>query len=228
MMKPGNGSHADGQGASGRYRFDGIEVDAAAHTVVRDGHPRALEPKAFGVLALLAGTPGRVFARDEILDAVWGHRHVTQSVLNRIMSLLRQALGEDAQHPRMLHTVYGVGYRFDLPAPAPTAGAAVPDVAAAGLLPPRRRKAWPVAAAIAPDSPCGSARKTTSACASTSTSVATNARSASGVSCGCRSVTRFPSLEPAASGPTSKDGWPSSSRTSSPPAYPEAPATAAT
>ena len=101
------------------------------------------------MLALLAASPGRVFTRDEILDAVWGHRHVTQSVLNRIMSLLRQALGEDAQHPRMLHTVYGVGYRFDLPAPAPTAGAAVPDVAAAGLLPPRRRKAWPVAAAIA-------------------------------------------------------------------------------
>ena len=129
--------------------FDGLVIDFAGRRLLRGGHELALEPKAFAVLALLAASPGRVFTRDEILDAVWGHRHVTQSVLNRIMSLLRQALGEDAQHPRMLHTVYGVGYRFDLPAPAPTAGAAVPDVAAAGLLPPRRRKAWPVAAAIA-------------------------------------------------------------------------------
>ena len=129
--------------------FDGLVIDFAGRRLLRGGRELALEPKAVAVLALLAASPGRVFTRDEILDAVWGHRHVTQSVLNRIMSLLRQALGEDAQHPRMLHTVYGVGYRFDLPAPAPTAGAAVPDVAAAGLLPPRRRKAWPVAAAIA-------------------------------------------------------------------------------
>ena len=97
-----------------------LVIDFAGRRLSRGGHEQALEPKAFAVLALLAGSPGRVFTRDEILDAVWGHRHVTQGVLNRITSLLRQALGEDAQHPRLLHTVYGVGYRFDLPADAPS------------------------------------------------------------------------------------------------------------
>lgn len=99
--------------------FDDVVIDFAGRRLWRAGSEQPLEPKAFAVLALLAGAPGRAFTRDEILDAVWGHRHVTQGVLNRIMSLLRQALGEDAQHPRVLHTVYGVGYRFDLPKAAP-------------------------------------------------------------------------------------------------------------
>ncbi|HSS86135.1 MAG TPA: winged helix-turn-helix domain-containing protein, partial [Reyranella sp.] len=81
-----------------RLAFDDIVIDLAGRRLSRAGQEQALEPKAFAVLALLLGAPGRVFSRDEILDAIWGHRHVTQSVLNRIMSLLRQALGEDAAH----------------------------------------------------------------------------------------------------------------------------------
>lgn len=95
--------------------FDAVVVDFAGRRVSRAGVEQPLEPKAFAVLALLTAAPGRAFTREEILDAVWGHRHVTQGVLNRVMSLLRQALGEDAQHPRRLHTVHGVGYRFELP-----------------------------------------------------------------------------------------------------------------
>lgn len=101
--------------------FDDVVIDFAGRRLHRGGVEQALEPKAFAVLELLAGSPGRAFTRDEILDVVWGHRHVTQSVLNRVMSLLRQALGEDARHPRLLHTVHGTGYRFDLPAPATVA-----------------------------------------------------------------------------------------------------------
>lgn len=105
-----------------RLAFDDVVIDTAGRRLWRGGVEQSLEPKAFGVLALLAGAPGRAFARDEILDAVWGHRHVTPGVLNRVMTLLRHALGEEANAPRYLHTVHGVGYRFDLPA----AAAAVP------------------------------------------------------------------------------------------------------
>lgn len=103
--------------------FDDVTIDFAGRRLRRQGVERPLEPKAFGVLALLASAPGQVFARDEILDAVWGHRHVTPGVLNRVMTLLRHALGEHAQGARYLHTVHGVGYRFDLPAAAPPAQA---------------------------------------------------------------------------------------------------------
>lgn len=95
-----------------------IAIDVAGRRLLRNGVEQPLEPKAFAVLALLASKPGHVFTRDEILDAVWEHRHVTPGVLNRIATLLRQALGEDAQSARLLHTVHGVGYRFDLPVEA--------------------------------------------------------------------------------------------------------------
>ncbi len=97
--------------------FDDILIDLDGRRLLRGGELQPLEPKAFGVLELLTGSPGHVFSRDEILDAVWGHRHVTPGVLNRIMTLLRHALGEDAQTPRYLHTVHGYGYRFDLASP---------------------------------------------------------------------------------------------------------------
>lgn len=102
-----------------RLEFEEFAIDFAGRRLLRSGVEVALEPKGFDVLALLAGAPGQAFTRDQILDAVWGHRHVTPGVLNRIMTLLRHALGEDAQTPRYLHTLHGVGYRFDLPtAPA--------------------------------------------------------------------------------------------------------------
>ena len=95
--------------------FDEFVIDFIGRRLLRAGQPLALEPKAFSVLALLARAPGQAFTRDEILDAVWGHRHVTPGVLNRVMTMLRHALGEGAQAPRYLHTLHGVGYRFDLP-----------------------------------------------------------------------------------------------------------------
>ena len=102
-----------------RLVIDDVVIDFVGRRLSRAGVEQPLEPKAFAVLSLLAQSPGRVVERDVILDAVWGHRHVTQGVLNRVMSLLRQALGENAQDPRRLHTVHGVGYRFDLPATPP-------------------------------------------------------------------------------------------------------------
>lgn len=119
-----------------RLAFDDVVIDFAGHRVLRGGISQPLEPKAFGVLALLAHAPGRVFTREEILDSVWSHRHVTPGVLNRVMTLLRHALGEEAHSARYLHTLHGVGYRFDLPAepvsdvtPSP-AGASEPATAA--------------------------------------------------------------------------------------------------
>jgi DNA-binding winged helix-turn-helix (wHTH) protein len=108
-------SETEGKGASGWISFDRVEIDLAGRRLFVDAVAMPLEPKAFGVLALLAQHPGRVFTRDEILDAVWGHRHVTPGVLNRIVTLLRHALGETAERTRYLSTVHAVGYRFDAP-----------------------------------------------------------------------------------------------------------------
>ena len=99
--------------SEGKFRyiaFDAVEIDLVSRRVTVADVETALEPKAFDVLVLLARTPDKIFTRDEILDAVWGHRHITPSVLNRAILLIRQALGDNA---RGLHTMRGIGYRFD-------------------------------------------------------------------------------------------------------------------
>ena len=125
-----------------RVAFDDVVIDLSGHRLLRAGVQQTLEPKAFGVLALLTQAPGRVFTRDEIMDAVWGHRHVTPGVLNRVMTLLRHALGEDARGSHYLHTLHGVGYRFDLPPPA--------DAAAPSPSPLPSRRSWPRALWLLP------------------------------------------------------------------------------
>jgi TolB-like protein/DNA-binding winged helix-turn-helix (wHTH) protein/Tfp pilus assembly protein PilF len=101
--------------ATGWITFDRIEIDLGGRRLLVDGVEAPLEPKAFDVLRLFASHPGRAFTRDEMLDAVWGHRHVTPGVLNRVVTLIRQALGETPQDPRYLQTLHGIGYRFDAP-----------------------------------------------------------------------------------------------------------------
>ena len=125
--------------AAGWIVFDRVEIDLAGRRLFVTGADVPLEPKAFAVLALLAARPGQAFTRDEILDAVWGHRHVTPGVLNRVITLIRQALGESADTSQYLHTLHGVGYRFDaltqmLPARrAADAAEGASDVAMNGL-----------------------------------------------------------------------------------------------
>ncbi|KRG69045.1 winged helix-turn-helix domain-containing protein [Pseudoxanthomonas dokdonensis] len=94
------------------FHFDRVEVDAVAHTLVRDGQAVALEPKAFAVLLALLQHPGELLERDDLLDRVWGHRHVTPGVLTRAIAQLRAALDDDSHQPRYIQTQHGLGYRF--------------------------------------------------------------------------------------------------------------------
>jgi TolB-like protein/DNA-binding winged helix-turn-helix (wHTH) protein/tetratricopeptide (TPR) repeat protein len=112
------------------FCFETIEVDVAARLVLREGVRQPLEPKAFAVLLVLLQRHGEVVPRDELLDAVWGHRHVTPGVLTRVIAQLRVALGDDAQHPRMIETRHAFGYRFvaALRAPQAEAAPATPSV----------------------------------------------------------------------------------------------------
>ncbi len=98
------------QGEDVEYRFNDVRVDTRGHSVTRAGVELQLEPKAYAVLLQLLGRPGAVFERDELLDAVWGHRHVTPAVLNRVIAMLRRELGDHADHPTIIRTVHGVGY----------------------------------------------------------------------------------------------------------------------
>ncbi|MBS0214654.1 MAG: tetratricopeptide repeat protein [Proteobacteria bacterium] len=111
-MRPENDPPTAPVAIGERYRFDGVVVDVAAHTLERDGQPLAVEPKVFAALLVLLRHAGELVPHDELLDAVWGHRHITPGVLTRAIAQLRDVLGDDAHHPRYIHTQHAVGYRF--------------------------------------------------------------------------------------------------------------------
>ena len=74
--------------------------------------PIALPPKAFGVLCVLVRNPGTLVTKNALLDSVWGHQHVSESVLKTIISQIRSALEDDAARPRYVETASRLGYRF--------------------------------------------------------------------------------------------------------------------
>ncbi|MFC4525734.1 winged helix-turn-helix domain-containing protein [Dyella halodurans] len=94
------------------YQCDDIVVEPRAHRLERAGAPIAVEPKAYVVLTTLLQQAGHVVSKDDLLDAAWGHRHVTPGVLSRAISQLRRALGDCVADPQYIATVHSLGYRF--------------------------------------------------------------------------------------------------------------------
>lgn len=90
-----------------------LEVDFRRHRVSKRGEALDLSAKEFQVVALLAGSPGRVFSREELLDKVWNVSAENYSVnVSILMSRLRKKLEDDPETPKYFITVRGVGYRF--------------------------------------------------------------------------------------------------------------------
>ena len=94
------------------HAFDHFRFDGSRHELRRDGEPVALEPRAIAVLEDLLLHAGELRSREALLDAVWGHRHVTQDVLSRCIAQLRRALDDQVGEPHFIQTVHRRGYRF--------------------------------------------------------------------------------------------------------------------
>ena len=95
-----------------RVRFDAFDLDEANALLLRNGKAVTLAPKPFAVLCALAREPGCLLRTNALLDKVWGHQFVTDSVLRTAISELRTALDDDARKPRFIETVSRRGYRF--------------------------------------------------------------------------------------------------------------------
>ena len=95
-----------------RLRFERFDLDEAEARLTCAGQPVPLAPKPFAVLCALARTPSMLVTKNALLDAVWGHRFVTESVLKSAISEVRAALGDDPKAPRYIETVSRRGYRF--------------------------------------------------------------------------------------------------------------------
>jgi DNA-binding response OmpR family regulator len=100
-----------------KLKFGEVEVDLARQTGVRGKKPIHFTAKEFAMLRLLAETPGEPVSRERFLDVVWGYGAfpTTRTVDNHIAAL-RAKIEKDAEVPRWIRTVHGVGYRMELTA----------------------------------------------------------------------------------------------------------------
>lgn len=107
-----------------------LRVAPQQRKVTRPNGVSHLSPKAVEVLLCLAGRPGELWTRDDLLHEVWGAGHGSQEALNHVISSLRHALDDHPDDPRYIQTVPKRGYRllgkpvaFDRQAPVSPADA---------------------------------------------------------------------------------------------------------
>ena len=94
--------------------FSGIEMDISSHRVKRDSKDIHLSPTEFGLLRHMMEHPGRVFSREQLLDAVWGHDiYVELRTVDVHIRRLRKALNYDGKQPDLVRTVRSAGYALE-------------------------------------------------------------------------------------------------------------------
>lgn len=95
-------------------QFGDLTIERGAREVRRDGRQISLSAREFDLLCLLAGQPGRVFTRENILQRLWGWSYEgTPRTVDNFVRSLRSKLEPDPGAPRHIVTVYQAGYRFD-------------------------------------------------------------------------------------------------------------------
>ena len=91
-------------------QYQDLVMDVVKRTVTRDGQDIILTQKEFDLLYELMKKPEEVLTRDELLNEVWGYDYIGQTnTVDVFVRALRNKL-DDAQHPRLIQTVRGVGY----------------------------------------------------------------------------------------------------------------------
>jgi len=101
-------------------RFGTFELDVEAERLLKNGRTVRLQPQPFKLLTLLVGLQGQLVTREQIRSTLWsGDTFVdVEQGVNFAIKQVREALGEDADHPVYIQTVPRRGYRFVAPVDA--------------------------------------------------------------------------------------------------------------
>src|SRR5262245_17380323 len=109
------------------FQFEGLQVVPLTGNVTGPGGTARLDPKVMDVLVLMAGRPGQVILREELVAKLWGHAVVTDDAVTRCFYELRRHLaqaGGSERYRHLIETVPKRGYRLNasvvpgLPEPA--------------------------------------------------------------------------------------------------------------
>jgi TolB-like protein/cytochrome c-type biogenesis protein CcmH/NrfG len=98
-----------------RYRFAEFELDTERMEFRANGEVRAIEPQVFDVLRHLLENVDRLVSRDELIDAVWGGRIVSDATVSARINAVRKAVGDSGERQALIKTVPRRGFRFVIP-----------------------------------------------------------------------------------------------------------------
>lgn len=94
------------------YRFGDFNLNTSRFELSLQGVPQKVERQVYDLLCFLIANSDRVVTRDEILEAVWAGRVVSDSALSSCIKSVRKAVGDDGEHQNLIRTQHGVGFRF--------------------------------------------------------------------------------------------------------------------
>ena len=93
--------------------FPGLEIRLHQRRVLKDGTDIKLTRLEYGALCYLAASPGRVFTKEQIFEAVWSMESEScQSSVTNVIYSLRKKIEPDSKKPTYIKTVLGMGYKF--------------------------------------------------------------------------------------------------------------------
>ena len=94
------------------YRFDAYSLDTESLKLRRNDVVVPVEPQVFSVLVYLIGNRDRVVGKDELIDAVWDGRAISDGALNSRINAVRRAVGDDGTAQAVIKTFTRRGFRF--------------------------------------------------------------------------------------------------------------------
>jgi DNA-binding response OmpR family regulator len=104
---------ARSRAGNARIELGGLMIDHAKRRVVVRDHEVSLTVKEYDLLHTLASHAGRTFSRRQLLDRIWQNgADVFEHTVNSHVNRLRNKIEENPNRPRLILTVWGVGYRF--------------------------------------------------------------------------------------------------------------------
>ncbi|MEV4034035.1 response regulator transcription factor [Streptomyces umbrinus] len=102
----------------------GLTVDPGARRATKNGDELALTLREFDLLAFFLRHPGRAYSREDLMREVWGWDFGDLSTVTVHVRRLRNKVEDDPARPRLIQTVWGVGYRFEAAGPSSPSGSA--------------------------------------------------------------------------------------------------------
>ena len=109
-----NGGASESSASSEEYDINGLYINKETHVCTLYGKPVLLTPREFSILLYLCENKGKVVSSEELFEAVWGEKYIDNN--NTVMAhigRLREKLREPAKNPKLIKTVWGVGYKIE-------------------------------------------------------------------------------------------------------------------